>query len=65
MFPAGFQEAQALDNAPGTLADNSLTGNTAQIEGPAAGVVPEAGTLLLIGTGLVGLAGFGRRIRTN
>jgi PEP-CTERM motif-containing protein len=53
-----MQSAQALKDAPGDASDNSLTGNTARIEGPST-VVPEPSTLFLLGSGL---AFVGRRL---
>jgi hypothetical protein len=58
-----FQSGQSVKNVPGDASNNTITGNTAQIEGPAS-VVPEAGTLLLVATAVVGLGGYARRRRT-
>ncbi|MES1261139.1 MAG: PEP-CTERM sorting domain-containing protein [Acidobacteriota bacterium] len=51
------QSAQALKNAPGDPANNSITGNTALIIGPSAAVslTPEPATTALLGMGLLGL----------
>lgn len=46
-----FQSAQALKDAPGDPANNTVTGNTAQIIGPS--IVPEPATLLIMGIGLI------------
>jgi hypothetical protein len=50
-----MQSAEALKNAPGDPADNSVTGNTALIAGPSASTsTPEPATTALLGLGLVG-----------
>ena len=51
----------SADADSGDPTDGTLTGNTARIEGPTMGVVPEPGTLLLISAGLVGAGGYMRR----
>jgi hypothetical protein len=44
-----------------TLAKSSLSLDGGTIPGPGPGAVPEPATMLLLGSGLVGLAGFARR----
>lgn len=59
-----FQDAEATKNAPGTLSDNTPSGNTVSIEGPiASGVAtPEPASMMMIGSGLLGLAGLLRKL---
>ena len=55
------QSAQMVKNVPGDPSDNTLAGNTVRIEVPT--TVPEPSTLLLIGSGLLGIAAVRRRRR--
>jgi hypothetical protein len=55
------QSAQVIKNVPGDPSNNTVTGNSVRIEGPGPVVIPEPGTLLLLGTGFVGLGGYARR----
>ncbi|MGE3844942.1 MAG: PEP-CTERM sorting domain-containing protein [Vicinamibacterales bacterium] len=53
-----YQAAQARKDTPGSLDNNTLTGNALQVVGPteAPPTVPEPTSMLLLGSGLVGAA---------
>jgi hypothetical protein len=44
-----------------TLAKSVLSLDGGEIPGPGPGAIPEPATMLLLGSGLIGLAGFARR----
>ena len=60
MDPSGGVVSYTLSFAPGPHATNSLIGGTGFATG-SSGVIPEPGTLGLLGTGVIGLAGMMRR----
>jgi len=55
------QVSFSAGNMTKTAANGYLTGFTASGTGEVSGSVPEPGTLLLLGTGLIGIASFARR----
>jgi hypothetical protein len=63
-----FQSAQLIKNNPGFPDDNTVTGNTVNVPGPGRGtpppgVIPEPGTMALLGAGLIAVGLFKIRAR--
>lgn len=57
------QSAQAVKDVPGDLSNNTLTGNTVNVEGPGSAAVPEPGTFALLGSSMLFAGVFARRFR--